>query len=168
MCSVMGAISGVLGIMGTVASSSAQAQAIDAQNKANDYNAQVAMANAQLSAKQAQDAIDRGEEDVKTKAREIAQTIGTQKSTYLSSGVELAGSAVDTIADTAAWGEYDKQTIRDNADKEAWNYDMQAANYTNEANMLQASKRSYSPFGSLLSGVTSVGMGLANTYSYNA
>lgn len=167
MCSVVGAIAGISGILGTFASASAQSQSISAQNQANEYNARVAMTNASYSAQQAQDARDRGKEEAKMKGLEVARTIGTQKNKYSASGVELTGSAEQALADTAMWGEYDKNTILNNAEKEAWGYEVEQTNYLNRANMLQASKKSYSPFGSILSGVTSVGMNLANTYAYN-
>ena len=109
MCSIMGAIAGISGIMGTFASASAQSQSISAQNRANDYNAAVAQNNAALSAQQAQDARDRAKEDSKMKGLEVAKVIGTQKARYSASGVELAGSAKEVIGDTAFWGEYDQE-----------------------------------------------------------
>ncbi len=164
MCSIMGAIAGISGIMGTFASASAQSQSISAQNRANEYNAIAAQNNATLSAQQAQDARDRAKEDAKMKGMEVAKVMGTQKTRYNASGVELAGSAEQVIGDTAFWGEYDKNTILNNGEKEAWGYEMQQTNYLNQANMYRANKQNNSVFGSILSGMTSVGMGLATTY----
>ena len=167
MCSIMGAIAGISGILGTFASAGAQAESVSAHNNAAQYNAQVAMTNASYSAQQAQDARDRGAEDAKMKGLEVAKVIGSETNKYAASGVELTGSAGQKLADTAMWGEYDKNTIGNNAEKEAWGYEVEQTNYLNKANMLQASKQNYSPFGSIVSGVTSVGMNLANTYAYN-
>ena len=168
MCSIIGAIAGFSGILGTFASAGAQSQQVAAANRAAEYNANVARTNASYAEQQAKDARERGVEEAKLKSYEIAKTMGEQKTNFATSGVELSGSAEQVLSDTAKWGKYDTNKIKENAEKEAWGYEVQQTNYLNQANMQQASKQSFSPFGSILSGVTSIGTNLAQTYNWGS
>ncbi len=161
MCSLVGALAVGAGMLGSVANASAQSQAIEAQNAANDYNAAVALNNADLSAQQAQDALDQGEEDAFEKKLEIAQEIGKEKAAYSASGVELTGTPSEKLSQTAYLGQYDVNQIYENAESTANDYLQQQNNYINQANLLQASKQSSSGIASILSGMTGVATGLA-------
>jgi hypothetical protein len=86
--------------------------------------------NAGIADWQAQDALARGRINEKRSRQQTEQTIGTQRVALASQGVDVnRGSALDVQADAAYLGELDAITIRNNAQKEAWGYKTQAANY---------------------------------------
>lgn len=123
------AASTVVGFMGSMQQGrAAQAQA--------NYQAAVSRNNAQMAEWQAQDAIKRGQIEEDQHRRKVSQFIGTQRVGFGASGFDLGDeTAVDILGDTAAMGEYDALTIRNNAAREAWGYRVQGSNYTAEANL---------------------------------
>ena len=155
MCDLMVGLAMGAGMLGSIANYAAESSAVSAQNAANDYNAAVAMENANLADKQAKDALERGEEDAEAKKLEIAAELGKEKAAYGASGVELSGTPTEKLSQTSYWGQQDVNTIHDNAEDEAWGYDVQKNNYLKQANMLQASKQSVSPF-SIITGMSGV------------
>lgn len=107
---------------GTAAKKAGQAQRRVAESQAEllDYNASVADL-------QAQDALDRGVLDEGRYRSQIRGLIGTQRADYAAQGVSVAeGSPADVQADTAFLGELDALTVRQNAMREAWGYQVQA------------------------------------------
>lgn len=98
-----------------------QGQASDAQAGQFEYNANVADL-------QAADALDRGADQESKFRSSVRGLIGTQRSTAAANGVDVGvGSAVDVQADAAYLGELDAQTIKANAQREAWGFKEQAA-----------------------------------------
>lgn len=132
----MSGVSTVAGMAGSAQQAQAQANAARQQQQAAIYQAQVA-ANAQKVAEwQAEDALKRGkiaEEERRTKTR---LQIGQQRAALASMGADINdGSNVDIIGDTAAVGEKDALTIRSNADRDAFDRRLVAANYGGDAAM---------------------------------
>jgi hypothetical protein len=85
--------------------------------------------NAGLAELQAQDAIARGAQASAQVRRDTRATIGAQRVAYASQGVDVgSGSALAVQADTAAIGELDALTIKNNAAREAFGYKIDAAN----------------------------------------
>lgn len=81
-----------------------------------------------IALQQAADARDRGQVAEEAHRRKVMQFKGTQRATLASNLVELdSGSASDLQADTAMLGELDALTIRNNAEREAYYYESQAA-----------------------------------------
>lgn len=131
------------GMMATVANFSIASTAIaagvagygqyanqQAQNAANDYNAKIMQRNAQIANLQAEDAIRRGEEAELQHRRRVAHFKGMQRVAFAESGVVVdEGSPLDTVLDTTQLGEEDAMTIRRNAAREAWGFNMEAGNY---------------------------------------
>lgn len=118
----------------------------------------------------AEDARERGRtEEYKTrlKTKEFA---AKQKSAFASGNVDISvGTPVDFIGDTFMLGELDALTVRNNAAREANNYEnsawqnqVQGANYTAQSNAFSAQASNTSPF---LSGVTSILDGATSSYS---
>ena len=92
----------------------------NAAKSANDYNARVAEI-------QAQDALQRGKEDEALYRLGVKSLMGSQTADFAGQNVDVtSGTAVDVRADTAYLGELDAQTIRRNAQREAWGYSVQA------------------------------------------
>ena len=103
-----------------------QAQATAASNK---YNAQVQEMNATLADRRAKDAIERGADEEQKKRQQIAAIQGQQRAGMAANGVDLTfGSPLDTIVDTAVLGELDALTIRSNAYRESYDYQVQGVN----------------------------------------
>lgn len=101
----------------------------------NSINARrTATTNAQLADLQAADAISRGNDAVFKSQLRTAQLKGTQTATLAAHGVALdQGSALDILTSTDVMGAQDADTIRDNANKEAYGDKVQAANYRAQA-----------------------------------
>lgn len=101
----------------------------DASAKASTYNAQVAEMNATLSQRRAKDATERGARAEQQKRQEVAQLQGRQRAAMAANGVDVGyGSALDTLIDTAYLGELDALTIRRNAARESYDYEVDAVN----------------------------------------
>lgn len=93
------------------------------QGKQDEADAE---ANQRLANYQADDALNRGSIEEQQYRRQIAAMMGAQKNTVGSRNVELRGSALNLLEDTAMLGEEDVTTIRNNAARESWGYRNQA------------------------------------------
>ena len=97
--------------------------------KAAKYNNQVAEMNATISERRAKDAVERGATEEQKKRQQVQQVLGQQQAAMAANGVDLTfGSPLDTIVDTAVLGELDALTIRSNAYRESYDYQVDAAN----------------------------------------
>jgi len=98
----------------------AQAQVQESEAAQLDYNANVAEL-------QAADATKRGAEEEQRFRTQVKGLIGSQRAGFGGQGVKVDnGSAADVQADTRYLGEQDALTIRHNAAREAWGYQVQA------------------------------------------
>ncbi len=96
-------------------------------DEATAANAGIDDFNADSLHAQAVDATARGRETEGRFRTEVKGMIGTQKAGYAGQGVEVgSGSALDVQKDTAYQGELDALTLRTNAAREAWGYDVAA------------------------------------------
>lgn len=86
-----------------------------------------AITNQRISNAQAQDALLRGTKDESRYRRQVAMIAGQQKAEFGARNVTAEGTALDILGDTAAIGEEDALTIRNNAAREAWGYRNQAS-----------------------------------------
>lgn len=125
MCELMTALtigSTLLGAAGAIQ----QGQAASASAR---YTAQVQDMNAQIAERKAKDALERGALEEQRKRQEVAQLRGRQTAALAANGVDLSfGSPLDTIVDTAVLGEMDALTIRTNANRESYDFRVEAAN----------------------------------------
>ncbi len=115
-------MTGVKGIMGAKANESAAKQA---QRTAN--------INAAIADDQAKDAAVRGREAVSRQLRSAGTLRNKQKTMLAASGVELSGSPLQILEDTAMMSELDAQTISRNYQREAQGYTRESRNYTSSA-----------------------------------
>lgn len=105
------------------------------QYQTGKYEASVAKQNAKVAEAQADDSINRGNVEAERRRTQMRQQLGTQAATMAASGGDLSsGSSLDIFGDTAQYGELDALTTVNNAQREAYGYQVQAANYKNQAN----------------------------------
>lgn len=125
-----------LAAAGTAMSAIGSARQQEAAASAATYQAQVAR-NAQMVADyQAQDALKRGQVAEQERRQKTAQQIGAQRAALASSGTDVnTGSNADIQGDTASTGELDALTIRNNAEREAYDKKVMASNYAGEATL---------------------------------
>ncbi len=124
----MGATAGILTAVNTglqFIGQQRQAGAVDAQGK---YEAMIDRQNAGLADQQAADAIQRGQIEEGRQRLGTKQEIGATRASIAGQGVDVgSGSALDVQGSEAGLGEMDALTIRNNAAREAWGYNTQAA-----------------------------------------
>lgn len=122
----MGVIAGAV-VVGGVAKGIGDKVAADARANALDRNAIIAE-------DAASQALQKGEEDVGRVQMQGASLQGAQRAGYGSSGSDVnLGSAARTQEDTAMLTVMDKQTVRNNAQREAWGLQKQASNMREDA-----------------------------------
>jgi len=141
------ALSTGLGVMGMVQQQNAQAQAASAAQAQARYQAQVAQQNQELARRQEADALQRGQVAEENRRRLTAQQIGQQRAGLAAQGTDFTGTETDILGDTAAAGELDARTVRANAAREAYGYQVQGMGYANEAGLqyTRAANSTYAP-----------------------
>jgi hypothetical protein len=108
----------------------------EAQKKASESQAQLADFNASVAELQAKDAIERGAEAESRFRTTIKATIGSQRAGIAAGNIDVGfGSAPDVQADAAFLGELDALTIRTNAARESWGYNVQAQDLRKRADI---------------------------------
>lgn len=100
------------------------------QNQQSKYQSAVASQNADIAEAQAQDSINRGNAQAEEVRRRNRQAAGTQTSTMGAMGTDLStGVSLDILGDTAQFGALDALTTVNNAQREAYGYQVQSTNY---------------------------------------
>ena len=104
------------------------------QYETGKYSAAVAEQNADVAEAQAQDSINRGNAQAEEVRRRNRQAAGTQAATMGATGADLStGGALDIFGDTAQFGSLDALTTVNNAQREAYGYQVQESNYRSQA-----------------------------------
>ncbi len=121
-------------------------QEADAVVKQAEFQKKVYESNKRLAEYSAEDVMSRGERAINDLGTVVQSTIGAQRSSYASQGVDVnTGIAVDVAAETAVSGAVDALTIKNNATREAFGYKIQAINYSRQGKFVEeAAKRSAS------------------------
>ncbi len=110
-----------------------------AQRKAARAKAEVMERNVDLANYQASDALGRGDVAAKIRRQQAQQTAGEQRTALAAQGIDVnSGTAADIQGNTTYLGELDAQTIRNNAAREAWGYQVQAQDYQIGADFTRA------------------------------
>ncbi len=118
-------IGGSMGMQAMGAYSSSQAQKAGMK-----YQAQIAANNATIAQEQASIAIQDGQRQEQTQDLKTGQIYGAQRAAMAANGVDLGeGSANEVLTTTKFMGNRDALTIRDNAMRQAWGYDVQSQNF---------------------------------------
>ena len=160
----LSAVSTAASVMGQISQQQAQQQAASAAQAQAIYQAQVARQNQELARRQAADALQRGAVAEQNRRSLTGQQIGQQTAALAAQGTDLEGSPTDILGDTRAAGEFDAQTIKANAAREAYGYTVQGLGYGNEA-ILQSTRAANSTYtpnylgagASLLAGASTLG-----------
>lgn len=130
------ALSTGVGVVGSIRQARAQSEQME-------YQADVARQNQQLAEQQTSAERRQGYENMITQRQETARLIGRQRAAAGASGAVVdVGSNLDLQADTAAQGEIDAINVYNQALDRAYNYDVQAVNYGNQAAAYDASESS--------------------------
>jgi hypothetical protein len=148
---------------GTALSVAGQSQQAAAQAGAANYQAQVAR-NAQIVAGyNAANALKAGQIQEDQQRQKTGLMIGAQRAALAAQGGDItSGSAVDIIGDTGRAGEMDALTIRSNAARQSWGFQVAGANAGAQSGLYStqaADTMANLPFGigsSLLSGASSI------------
>lgn len=141
-----------LSLIGSLAgmANSAVGSYYSAQSKASSIKFQADMdaLNAQMSEKQAQNALFQGERQAGQVSMKYGQLKSSQRAAMAANGVDLGtGSAAEVQASTDLSKEIDMNTIASNATRSAWGFRTQSLNYTNQSLIERATGNSISPAG---------------------
>jgi hypothetical protein len=154
---------------GTAMSAIGQGQQAAASAAQANYQAQLARNNQMVAEWQAQRALEQGRASEQQQRFKTAQVIGSQRAALASQGGDIdSGSPLDIVGDTARAGEFDAQTVRNNAALQAYGFRVQAANAGAQSNLYSASAANTMaalPFGigsTLLGGARSLIGGFGN------
>jgi len=121
------------------------------------YLAQQARQRQEIAQRQAADATQRGQVAEQRQRDLTAQRIGTQQAALAAQGTTFEGSPTDILGDTRRAGEFDALTVRSNAAREAYGFQVQGAGFGAEASMRDSFQPSYLGAGtSLLMGASSL------------
>ena len=123
-------------IAGTTISTVSSVKSANASAKMNEYQAKVAKDNAKIAEENARNERQSGLEESRRQRLRTLQTIGSQQTAMAANGIDISsGTALDTVQDTAELGELDSLMIQYNSERTAFNYETQANNFTNQANL---------------------------------
>lgn len=104
--------------------------------KAAKYNARMEAQNAAVAKVNANIAGEAGAEQAAISSQKTREEAGAVRATRAASGIETnSGSGVDVDASVRELGQLDAMTIRSNAAKEAYGYQVQAANHMAQSNL---------------------------------
>lgn len=103
-----------------------------------DYARQVGENNARYQEASAKDALVRGTVAENAQRRQLRALQGKQVAALAANGIDSStGTGLNLLTDTAGEGEFDAQTIRSNAYKQAYGLETQASNSRSEGLMAQ-------------------------------
>jgi hypothetical protein len=121
-------------VVSTVKAGNAAQRAGADQQAAAESEAQLSDYNAKVADLQATDAIARGANEESRFRQGVQVMIGSQRAGIAASNIDVSsGSAADVQGDAAYLGELDALTIRTNAAREAWGYQVQGQDLTARA-----------------------------------
>jgi hypothetical protein len=131
---IMAGVGTATTVAGQIKAGNAAKRAGAAGKEAAESGAELSDYNASVAELQAQDAIERGQEDENRYRTGVRSMIGSQRAGFAGAGIDVGfGSAVDVQADAAFLGELDALQIRTNAGREAWGYKVQAVDLKKRA-----------------------------------
>lgn len=163
----MGAVAGIISAVMAGANAGigfAQGQAnAQAASLRGRFQNDVAERNAQLAEMQREDALNRGSLEEDRARGETAQAIASGRASAAAQGIDVnSGSAVAVRASQQLVGDIDATTIRNNAAREAWGYDVEAANQRMQGKLAllagenEAAQDRLGSYSTLLSGAVGV------------
>jgi hypothetical protein len=112
--------------VGSIKAGNAAKKAGQEQRAASESEAQLQEYNAAVADLQAKDAVTRGQEEENRFRQGVKAMVSQQRTGFAAGNIDVNfGSAVDVQADATLLGERDALTIRTNAAREAWGFQVQ-------------------------------------------
>lgn len=129
----MGAVAGIVSAASTGAQTGLgfmqHQSAAQAASLRGRFQSDVAERNAQLAERQGEDALNRGSLEENRMRGETVRQVASGRAALAAQGIDISsGSAAGDTASQELVGEVDALTIRNNAAREAWGYNVDAAN----------------------------------------
>lgn len=122
-------VGGAIGAAGAIKASNASASAAKYNSQVASQNSQQAIQNANLTS--ASGSVAAGNESLKTRA-----LVGSEVANEAASGLDVnSGSPVDVRGSTRSLGELDALTVRSNATREAYGYQVESASQKGQAGL---------------------------------
>lgn len=107
-----------------------------------EANADILAFNARMLEAMARDSVRRGKEEEQRFRTDVRGFIGAQRAAFAGQNVEIhAGTALDVQMDTAYQAELDALTIRTNAAREAWGFQVEAESERKQERALRKTGR---------------------------
>ena len=154
----------VAGVVGAATSAYGAMESAQAQSNAANYNAQLAAENAKVQQQNASMAGLAGEEQASIQEQKTRGQVGAIMAAQAADNIDVnSGSAVDVRSSAAAQGELSALTIRSDAAKQAYGYQVQGVNDNAQATLDRAQASNdmtageIGAAGDLISGVGSAG-----------
>jgi len=108
------------------------------EQEAKNNEADLADYNASVADLQAEDALARGAEEENIYRAQVKTLIGRQRVGFAAGNIDVtSGLPVDVAADIAHTGELDALTIRNNAAREAWGFNVEGEDLRRRATILR-------------------------------
>jgi hypothetical protein len=150
----------------TLASSYAQADALRTQGEAQKQQAD---ANARIAKVKADEAISQGTKKANVVKRKAAQLRADQAIALVSSGVDVGSDvATNIFRETDELSVIDQLTVRNNAWREAWGYNVQAEQSTFQGNLAQQFGQSEARSTALTGGLTALSQGTRSVAAFTS
>lgn len=130
-----------LTVVGGLFSAASSVMAGNAQAAAAKSEAAMAEQNARMAERQGIEALKSGAREEERFKQQARQFQSSQRTAIAASGVQLSGSALNVLADTAQGIEQDAEAIRFNTLKDKWGFDVQRTNFKNQAHAARATAR---------------------------
>ena len=123
-----------VGVMGSLQQATAAKNAAAAQQASANYQAEVAQGNAAIATQNATAAGQEGEAQAAIQQQKTRAEVGAEEAAQGSSGVDINSPTSTAVrASQAETGLLDAQTIRANAARTAYGYEVQATGYENQS-----------------------------------
>lgn len=136
----MGIVAGTAAVAGAGLSAYGQLQQGKATQAADNYAAQVATNNAAIATQKANWAAEEGVQSASKSQMDTAAKVGAIKANQGASGVTIGeGSSPDVVQSARTAGMLDAMTIRSNAAREAYGFQVDSSNQTAQSALYKAS-----------------------------
>lgn len=153
---------GALQPLGILSAAEQEAQAAEARGR---YQRQAAEFNARLAEIQAEDAINRGDDEANRYREQVNQVIGRQRAAMAAQGISLdTGSAFEIQEQTMRQRDVEVLTIKNNAWREAWGFEVAAAQATAEGRFAEVAARNVAS-GARTAGILKAGESIQSSAS---
>ncbi len=168
MCEVAGMITAMTAIAGGIGSYAESVQRNQQASANQAYQIAIARSNAEAALINSQYALDAGKRKTEELDNQKALAVGKLKSNYGASNVEInSGSPGDSLVSMSTVYDTEKTAVQEDAEKQAWNYQVNANNSLNQANFLASQNISgVGPYNSLMSIVGTGLDAMAKAISY--